>query len=50
MKSGRVINLAERGISFREPVDACLKLCTKLVVERQTFECAPYFLPPAGRL
>lgn len=49
LKSGRVINLHERGIAFKEPVEACLKLCTKLIVERQTFECSPYFLPPDDR-
>jgi hypothetical protein len=46
IKSGRVTNLADRNIAFKEPVQACLKLCTKVVVERQTFECSPYFITP----
>jgi hypothetical protein len=45
-KSGRVISHTEHGFKFKEPVEACLKLCTKVVVERQTFECLPYFAPP----
>jgi hypothetical protein len=43
--SGRVVNLSQRGIDFPEPVKACLRLCSRVVVERQTFDCRPYFAP-----
>jgi hypothetical protein len=44
--SGRIVNLSQRGIDFPEPVKACLKFCSRVVVERQTFHCRPYFAPP----
>jgi hypothetical protein len=43
--SGRVVTLDDHGIDFKEPVKACLRFCSKVVVERQTFECLPYFVP-----
>jgi hypothetical protein len=45
IKSGRTVTINERNIGFEEPVKACLKLCTKVIVERQAFECAPFFAP-----
>jgi hypothetical protein len=46
VKSGRVINLSERNIAFKEPVEACLRFCTRLILERQTFECTAYLETP----
>ena len=45
IESGRTLTINERPVVFKGAVDACLKLCTNVIVERQTFECAPYFLP-----
>jgi hypothetical protein len=45
IESGRTLTINERPLVFKEAVNACLKLCTNVIVERQTFECAPYFLP-----
>jgi hypothetical protein len=42
--SGRVVELRQRGIEFDDPVKACLRLCSRLVVERQTFDCRPYLV------
>jgi hypothetical protein len=43
--AGRTIEIKERKLEFEKPVNACLKLCTNVVVERQTFECNGYFEP-----
>src|SRR5688572_26902557 len=44
--SGRTVTVIDRKIEFEQPVKACLKLCVDTVVERQTFECVPYFKTP----
>src|SRR4026209_2423826 len=44
--SGRTVTVIDRKIDFEKPVKACIKMCIDVVVERQTFECAPYFKPP----
>jgi len=46
IESGRVVNLGAHGIDFKDAVKACLRFCSKVVVERQTFECMPRFAPP----
>ena len=43
--AGRVVNLSQRAVDFAEPVKACLRFCSIVVVERQTFACRPYFAP-----
>jgi hypothetical protein len=45
IESGSTLTINERPLAFKDAVNACLRLCTNVIVERQTFECAPYFLP-----
>jgi hypothetical protein len=45
-KSGRTVHIDEHRDLFPKATTACLKLCTDMIIERQTFECDPYFLPP----
>jgi hypothetical protein len=46
IKSGRTVTIQDRELKFKEPVNACLKLCTNVILERQTFECRGYFEIP----
>jgi hypothetical protein len=45
IKSGSTLTISEHSLAFKDAVNACIKICTNVVLERQTFECIGYFEP-----